>query len=331
MPALRHGSVVSVSDSLFLHTDEASRADILKIHAAKVAKSGDIDYEALAKLTDGCNGADLANVVRESGLFAIRADREYVTQDDCVKGARKVADAKSAYPPFRGVFSRRTDSSFPHRARVQARLQDADLGQYRTFYSPNQLFTAQMDPNASIRGIRPPDRDDDLSSVRGHRPDAAGDEADLRSTRGMRPDTAPEAPERRGKAEEGDGDTSAAPRRSASDASEASERPRVVRRGWMTKQGKIRKSWKRRFFVLKTGGGSAASLKYMVSESSSSAKGEIFMSDVRAVCEEEADHEAGENVLSISVVTGEETRVFLCRCENAKVRSEWATALMQHI
>ena len=74
--------------------NESSRTDILKIHAAKVAKSGDIDYDALAKLTEGCNGADLANVVRESGLFAIRADREYVTQEDFVKGARKVADAK---------------------------------------------------------------------------------------------------------------------------------------------------------------------------------------------------------------------------------------------
>ena len=74
--------------------NEAARAEILKIHAAKVAKSGDIDYEAIVKLADGFNGADLRNVCTEAGMFAIRADRDYVTQDDFSKAARKLADAK---------------------------------------------------------------------------------------------------------------------------------------------------------------------------------------------------------------------------------------------
>lgn len=42
---------------------EQGRIDILKIHAASVAKHGDIDYEAVAKLSDGFNGADLRNIV----------------------------------------------------------------------------------------------------------------------------------------------------------------------------------------------------------------------------------------------------------------------------
>ena len=74
--------------------NEAARAEILKIHAAKVAKSGDIDYEAIVKLADGFNGADLRNVCTEAGMFAIRADRDYVTQDDFSKAARKLADTK---------------------------------------------------------------------------------------------------------------------------------------------------------------------------------------------------------------------------------------------
>ena len=45
--------------------NEAARAEILKIHAAKVAKSGEIDYEAIVKLADGFNGADLRNVCTE--------------------------------------------------------------------------------------------------------------------------------------------------------------------------------------------------------------------------------------------------------------------------
>ncbi|KAF3849470.1 hypothetical protein F7725_019189 [Dissostichus mawsoni] len=53
-----------------------------------------IHYEAIVKLSDGFNGADLRNVCTEAGLFAIRADREYVTQEDFMKAVRKVADSK---------------------------------------------------------------------------------------------------------------------------------------------------------------------------------------------------------------------------------------------
>lgn len=46
--------------------------EILKIHAQKIAKHGEIDYEAIVKLSDNFNGADLRNVCTEAGLFAIR-------------------------------------------------------------------------------------------------------------------------------------------------------------------------------------------------------------------------------------------------------------------
>ena len=60
--------------------NEAGRSDILKIHAAGIAKHGDIDYDAIVRLGDGFNGADLRNVCTEAGMFAIRGDRDYVTQ-----------------------------------------------------------------------------------------------------------------------------------------------------------------------------------------------------------------------------------------------------------
>ena len=41
--------------------------DILKIHAAPITKHGEIDYEAVVKLSDGFNGADLRNVCTEAG------------------------------------------------------------------------------------------------------------------------------------------------------------------------------------------------------------------------------------------------------------------------
>ena len=74
--------------------NEASRLDILKIHAGSITKRGDIDYDSVAKLADGFNGADLRNVCTEAGLFAIRDDRDYVLEEDFMKAARKIAETK---------------------------------------------------------------------------------------------------------------------------------------------------------------------------------------------------------------------------------------------
>lgn len=52
------------------------------------------DFEPVVKLSDGFNGADLRNVCTEAGMFAIRDDRDYVTQEDFMKAVRKVAEAK---------------------------------------------------------------------------------------------------------------------------------------------------------------------------------------------------------------------------------------------
>ena len=74
--------------------NEQARLEILKIHAGPIAKHGEIDYEAVVKLSDGFNGADLRNVCTEAGLFAIRLEREYVVQEDFMKAVRKVSDNK---------------------------------------------------------------------------------------------------------------------------------------------------------------------------------------------------------------------------------------------
>ncbi|KAI5895279.1 P-loop containing nucleoside triphosphate hydrolase protein [Schizophyllum commune] len=74
--------------------NEQARLEILKIHAAPVNKAEDIDYEAIVKLSDSFNGADLRNVITEAGMFAIRDEREYVKQEDLTKAARKVGEAK---------------------------------------------------------------------------------------------------------------------------------------------------------------------------------------------------------------------------------------------
>ncbi|OQV14308.1 26S protease regulatory subunit 10B [Hypsibius exemplaris] len=74
--------------------NELARLEILKIHSAKISKNGEIDYEAVVKLSDAFNGADLRNVCTEAGMFAIRAERDFVTNEDFMKAVRKVAESK---------------------------------------------------------------------------------------------------------------------------------------------------------------------------------------------------------------------------------------------
>ncbi|GAQ86484.1 26S proteasome regulatory complex ATPase RPT4 [Klebsormidium nitens] len=74
--------------------NEQARVEIMKIHAASITKHGDIDYDAVAKLAESFNAADLRNVCTEAGMFAIRDDREYVVQEDFMKAVRKLNDAK---------------------------------------------------------------------------------------------------------------------------------------------------------------------------------------------------------------------------------------------
>jgi len=74
--------------------NEIARLEILKIHASKLSKEAEIDYEPVVKMSDEFNGADLRNVCTEAGMAAIGEDREYVIQEDFMKAVRKVKDAK---------------------------------------------------------------------------------------------------------------------------------------------------------------------------------------------------------------------------------------------
>jgi cell division protease FtsH len=58
------------------------RLEILKIHSRDVPLHDDVDLERLAKITPGFSGADLANIVNEAALLAVRHGRKTVTMDD---------------------------------------------------------------------------------------------------------------------------------------------------------------------------------------------------------------------------------------------------------
>lgn len=76
--------------------NEQARMDILKIHVSKVNAdpTSVIDLEAVSKLAEGFNGADLRNVCTEAGMFAIRDDRDAIVQEDLMRAVRKVAEVK---------------------------------------------------------------------------------------------------------------------------------------------------------------------------------------------------------------------------------------------
>ncbi|RWW68254.1 hypothetical protein BHE74_00024226 [Ensete ventricosum] len=71
--------------------NEQSRMEILKIHAAGIAKHGDIDYEAVVKLAEACVFSILD---KQAGMSAIRAERDYVIHEDFMKAVRKLNEAK---------------------------------------------------------------------------------------------------------------------------------------------------------------------------------------------------------------------------------------------
>ena len=58
------------------------RLDTLKVHTRKVKLAEDVDLKKLAQATAGCVGADLANLVNEAALRAVRNGRKFVTQED---------------------------------------------------------------------------------------------------------------------------------------------------------------------------------------------------------------------------------------------------------
>jgi len=74
--------------------NEASRLEIVRIHAKSITIKGEVDFEAVAKLAEEFNGADLRNICTESGMFAIRAERDYVIEEDFFKATRKIKENK---------------------------------------------------------------------------------------------------------------------------------------------------------------------------------------------------------------------------------------------
>ena len=62
--------------------DLKGREDILKVHAKKIKVAEDVDWNKVARMASGASGAELANIVNEAALRAVRDGRRYATQYD---------------------------------------------------------------------------------------------------------------------------------------------------------------------------------------------------------------------------------------------------------
>ncbi len=62
--------------------DLKGREEILRVHARKVKLGENVDFNKVARMASGASGAELANIVNEAALRAVRDGRSYVTQAD---------------------------------------------------------------------------------------------------------------------------------------------------------------------------------------------------------------------------------------------------------
>ncbi len=71
-----------------------SRMKIFKIHTSGMNLKGDIDLDYLVQMTEGTSGADVKNICTEAGMFAIRAEKDHVVNDDFVDSIKKIIGEK---------------------------------------------------------------------------------------------------------------------------------------------------------------------------------------------------------------------------------------------
>lgn len=74
--------------------DLKGRIETLKVHAKNVKMDETVDFKELALATSGAVGADLANIINEAALAAVKAGREYVTQADLFESVEVVFAGK---------------------------------------------------------------------------------------------------------------------------------------------------------------------------------------------------------------------------------------------
>lgn len=74
--------------------DLNGRIDILKVHSKNIKLDESVDFKSIALATAGAVGADLANIVNEAAIYAVKNKRQFVTQDDLFESIEVVIAGK---------------------------------------------------------------------------------------------------------------------------------------------------------------------------------------------------------------------------------------------
>jgi cell division protease FtsH len=116
--------------------DLAGREAILKVHAKKIKASDDVDLHTIARMASGASGAELANIINEGALRAVRSNRTFVTEADLEESVEVVI---AGYQKKNAVLSdkeKKTKTGFSTSAEVLEKLAGdypivADILEYR--------------------------------------------------------------------------------------------------------------------------------------------------------------------------------------------------------
>ena len=81
--------------------DVKGRIAVLKVHSRKKPLADDVNLEQIAKITAGFTPADLENLMNEAAIYAARADRRFITQEDIQRafceGRRRYGEEEPYY------------------------------------------------------------------------------------------------------------------------------------------------------------------------------------------------------------------------------------------
>jgi len=112
--------------------DLMGREAILKIHAQNVKMDDDVDFRKVAQATAGLAGADLANIINEAALLAVRAKRKKVTQADLSEAIEK------------------TFAGLERKNRVMNKEERRRIAYHETGHALTAYFTKGADPVTKI-------------------------------------------------------------------------------------------------------------------------------------------------------------------------------------
>ncbi len=133
--------------------DVRGREEILKIHAAKIKLDPSVDLATIAKITPGCSGADLANLLNEGAIIAARRNDKTVTMDDIDEARDKVFFGRERRKLMDEGEKRLTAYHEAGHALIQAVIDDGRLPVHKVTIIPRgqSLGSTMFVPSRDIR------------------------------------------------------------------------------------------------------------------------------------------------------------------------------------